>query len=143
ECHDLIPMLASPATLAALEWEALVALVAAEARPDLGAERTLRLTPTSDRAELDRRRRAFAEVERLAAEAPLVPSLGEPFAPRLERLETGRPPLDGGEILLLARLLTAAGEARARVLAADPPLAELAGRFAGVEDPEPLLAHVR
>lgn len=136
-------MLASPDTLAALEWEALVALVADEARTDLGAGLVHRLTPTCDRAELDRRRRAFAEVERLAAEAPLVPSLGEAFAPLLERLETARPPLDGGEILLLARLLAAAGEARARVLAADPPLGELAGRFAGVDDPEPLLAHVR
>lgn len=135
--------LAGPETLAALEWEALLALIADEARTDLGAQRILALEPTADREELERRRRAGAEVAALAAAAAFVPSLGEPFADLLERLESGRPPLDGSEILLLARLLSVAGEALQRIRAADPAPVELLRLCAELTDPAPLLAHVR
>jgi dsDNA-specific endonuclease/ATPase MutS2 len=115
-------------TLAALEYPSYLALVATETRTDLGVERLRELLPTADRGELDRRRAAWDELRRLAAEAPLVPSLGEPFAPLLARLGGDDEPLDGPQILALARLLAAAGEARRRVLSADPPSPELARR---------------
>ena len=134
---------ASAATLAALEWPALVALVAAEARTDLGAARLAALAPAADAAELERRRARHLEAARLGVEAPLVPALGEAFAPLLERLATELPPLDGPEILALARLLAAAGEAAARIRAADPPVPELFRRLEGLDDPEPLVARIR
>jgi len=129
-------------TLAALEYPSYLALLAAEARTDLGAGPLLARMPTADRDELERRRAAYDETRRLAVEAALVPSLDEAFAPLLRRLDGEEESLDGLQILALARLLTAAGEARRRVLVADPPCAELARRLEGSSDPAPLLAEV-
>jgi DNA mismatch repair protein MutS2 len=136
-------VIASRETLTALEWPALVALVADEARTDLGAAVLAALEPTADAAELARRRAAHDEVARLAVDGALVPSLDTAFAPLLERLETGLPPLDGSEILTLARLLEAGAAAIERIRAADPPVAELSRRLDGLGDPAGLLAHVR
>ena len=133
---------ASDATLAALEFRALLELIASEARTDLGRARLAELAPATEVAELERRRAAFAEVARLAAEAPLVPSEEEPIAPLVERLASGRPPLDGPEILVLARALAAAGDAARRIGAADPTCPELARRLAGLADPAPLVARI-
>ncbi len=133
---------ASDATLAALEFRALLELIAAEARTDLGRARLAALAPAADVAELERRRAAFEEVARLSAEAPLVPSEEEPIAPLVERLASGRPPLDGPEILVLARALAAAGDAARRIGAADPTCPELARRLAGLADPAPLVARI-
>jgi DNA mismatch repair protein MutS2 len=136
-------VIASRETLAALEWPALVALVADEARTDLGAAVIAALEPTGDAGELSRRRAAHEETARLSVEAALVPSLDTAFAPLLERLETGLPPLDGLEILTLARLLEAGGAAIERIRAADPPAPELARRLEGLGDPSGLVAQVR
>ena len=136
-------MIVAPATLLALEWPSLLALVADEARTDLGAERVTALVPAADEADLVKRRGAYLECQRLAVDGPLVPAFGELFSPLLERLATSQPPLDGPEILVVARLLAAGGEALARVRAADPPCPELAAGLAAVGDPGPLLARVR
>ncbi|HLF55772.1 MAG TPA: hypothetical protein VI942_02895, partial [Thermoanaerobaculia bacterium] len=69
-------MIATRATLEALELPALLELHAAEARTDLGAARLRALEPAVELAELERRRAGYAECERLALERPLVPSLG-------------------------------------------------------------------
>lgn len=136
-------MIASRETLAALEWPSLVALFADEARTDLGAAAIAALEPTGDAVELGSRRAAYAEVARLAVDGALVPSLDTAFAPLLERLATGLPPLDGPEILTLARLLEAGASAIERIRAADPPVPELARRLDGLGDPTGLVAHVR
>jgi len=130
-------------TLAALEWPSLVALVADEARTDLGAAQLLALAPAADATGLTARRTAYLEAARLAVDGPLVPAFGERFAPLLERLETARPPLEGAEILALARLLASGAEALARVRAAEPPCPELGARFAAIGDPAPLVARAR
>jgi len=135
-------MTASETTLAALELPRLLELFAAEARTDLGAARLRGLGPTADRAELERRRAAYVEVDRLVVEAPLVPSLDAELGPLLERLESELPPLDGGEIVVVARLLAAAGEAVARIRAAESPLPELGRRVAEMPDPRPLVERI-
>lgn len=132
-----------PETLAALEWPSLVALVADEARTDLGASRLAALVPAADAGELARRRAAYEEAVRLGADGPLVPAFGEPFAALVARLETARPPLEGLEILALARLLASGAEAIARVRGAEPACPELARRLEGVGDPTALVAHSR
>jgi DNA mismatch repair protein MutS2 len=132
-----------PETLAALEWPSLVALVADEARTDLGAARLSALVPAGDPAELDLRRAAYEEAVRLGADGPLVPALSDPIAPLLERLESARPPLEGAEILALARLLAGGAEALARVRGAEVPCPELTRRFSAVGDPASLIAHAR
>jgi DNA mismatch repair protein MutS2 len=133
---------ASPATLAALEYPALVALVAAEARTDLGAAKLRALLPTAAPDELEARRAAFLETARLGVDGAFVPSLGEPFAPLVERLKSQSPPLDGGEIVLVARLLASAAEAARRIERAEPACPVLALRLEGLGDAAPLLAQI-
>lgn len=134
---------ASAATREALELPRLLALVASEARTDLGAAWLAALLPAPSRVELEGRRAAYEEVDRLVADAPLVPSLeAAPLAPLAERLGSARPPLDGPEILLLAHVLRAAGEAARRIGAADPPCPELARRLVGLDDPGPLVRRI-
>jgi DNA mismatch repair protein MutS2 len=130
-------------TLAALEWPALLALIAEEARTDLGAALVAGTRPAGDTAELAARRAAWLEAARLGVDGALVPALGERCAPLLERLESARPPLEGPEILALARLLAAGADAVARVRAAEPPCPQLGARFTAIGDAAPLLAHVR
>ena len=100
------------------------------------------LEPARAPAELLRRRARYEEIERLTLEAPLVPGLGEGLAELVERLASGDPPLAGGEILRLAGLLAAGGEAAARIARADPPCAELARAVADLADPRPLVAKI-
>ncbi len=133
---------ASPATLEALEYGPLLALVGSEARTDLGRDRIAALLPAADLAELARRRAALDEAARLVVAAPLVASEEVPLAPLVARLGTGRPPLDGPEILALARALAGAGEAARRIGAAEPPCPELARRLVGLDDPAPLVARI-
>ena len=134
--------IASRATLAALEYGAALALFAAEARTDLGRDRLLAALPAASSGELVRRRSAYLECERLRLEEPLVPSLGEGVGGLAERAVTLEPALSGGEILVVARLLRAAGEAARRILAADPPCPTLAVAAAAVADPRPLVAKI-
>lgn len=133
---------ASAATARAIEFASLLELVADEARTDLGRERLRALVPAPDLAELVARRGRLDEVARLGIDSTFVPALGDGFADLLARLVTAEPPLDGPEILRLARLLAAGGEARARILAADPPVPGLAAAVGGLDDPGPLVRRV-
>ena len=133
---------AAPATRLALEFDAFLALFASEARTDLGAAVLSALAPAREEEELRRRRARYEEIARLSLEAPLVPGLGEGLGELVERLESGDPPLAGGEILRLAALLAAGGEAAARITAVDPPCAELARAVAGLADPQPLVRQI-
>ena len=133
---------AAPATLLALEFDSFLALYASEARTDLGAAVLRNLAPARAPSELLRRRARYEESERLTVEAPLVPGLGEGLAELVERLASGDPPLAGGEILRLAGLLAAGGEAAARISRADPPCTELARAVADLGDPRPLVAKI-
>ena len=105
----------SDATAAALEWSEVRALVAELAATDLGRERALGLGPAASREELERRRGRFSEAARLLPDGRLVPSFEQPVGELLERLETGRPPLAGGDLVRLAGLLAASERAAARV----------------------------
>ncbi len=134
--------IAAPATRLALEYDALLALFASEARTDLGASSLLALEPAPHLEELERRRARYEESERLTAEAPLVPGLGTGFAALVERLERGEAPLAGDEIVRLAGLLAAGGEAAARIRRADPPCPELARTTADLADPQPLVRRI-
>jgi len=133
---------AAPATRLALEFDSLLALFASEARTDLGAAVLRALEPAADEAELRRRRARYEELERLTLEAPLVPGLGEGFGELVARLESGDPPLAGSEILRLAGLLAAGGEAAARIARIDPPCAELGRAVAELADPQPLVRRI-
>jgi DNA mismatch repair protein MutS2 len=133
---------AAPATRLALEFDSLLALFASEARTDLGASVLRGLEPAADEAELRRRRARYEELERLTLEAPLVPGLGEGLGELVARLESGDPPLAGSEILRLAGLLAAGGEAAARIARIDPPCAELARAVAELADPQPLVRRI-
>ncbi len=133
---------AAPATLVALEFDSLLALFASEARTDIGADVLSGLAPAADAGELLRRRARYEEVARFTLEAPLVPGLGEGLAELVERLASGDPPLAGGEIVRLAGLLAAGGEAAARIARADPPCAELARMVADLADPQPLVRKI-
>jgi DNA mismatch repair protein MutS2 len=136
------PVIASPATLAALEFDAALALYADEARTDLGRARLLAARPLADEAALVARREAYAECDRLRVEAPLVPSLGDELGEKLERAVTGEPALGGGEILLVARLLAAAGEAARRIRSAEPACPRLVRLAEPFGDPRPLVAKI-
>ena len=133
---------AAPATRLALEFDAFLALFASEARTDLGAKVLLGLEPARQEEELLRRRARYEESERLTLESPLVPGLGEGLSGLVERLAGGDPPLAGGEIVRLAGLLAAGGEAAARIERADPPCEELARAVAGFGDPGPLVRRI-
>ena len=133
---------AAPATRLALELDAFLALFASEARTDLGAAVLRALEPAREEGELRRRRACYEEIGRLSLEAPLVPGLGEGLAELVDRLESGDPPLAGGEILRLAGLLAAGGEAAARIAAVDPPCTELARAVTGLADPLPLVRKI-
>jgi DNA mismatch repair protein MutS2 len=134
--------IASRATLAALEYGSALALYAAEARTDLGRTRLLATLPAASEAELRARRGAYFEVDRLRAEAPLVPSLGDGLGGLVARALTGEPALSGPEVLVVARFLAAAGEASRRILAADPPCPEIALPAAALPDPRPLVSKI-
>ncbi len=129
----------SPATAAALEWPTLLRLIAALAATDLGAARVAALEPQTDRAALDRHRRRFEEAGRLRADGRWVPSFEQPLGELLRRLETGRPPVGGAELVRLGSLLAATGAARRRIREADPPCPELAA----LADPLPGLGALR
>lgn len=109
------PAVISEATAAALEWSEVRALVAELASTDLGRERALGLEPAVGGEALERRRGRFSEVARLLPDGRLVPSFEQPLGELLERLETGRPPLAGGDLVRLAALLAASERAVGRI----------------------------
>jgi len=132
----------SAATAAALEWPTLLALVAELAASDLGRERVLALAPHTDADSLATARRRYEEVDRLAADGRLVPSFEQPLDDLLARLETGRPPLAGADLVRLASLLRATGAAAKRIRAADPPCTALGERVTGLPDLSGLVREV-
>jgi DNA mismatch repair protein MutS2 len=133
---------AAPATIEALELPRLLAVVAQLAASDLGRERILALAPCADAEALAVRRGRFSEAARLLVDQALVPSFELPLADLLERLTSGRPPLDGPDLVRLADLLRATGEAVRRIAAADPPCPQLATAVAPLPNLASLAARI-
>ena len=133
---------ASPASIRALELDALLAMVAELAGTDLGRARILELAPAAGEEELAARRRRHEEARRLVAGSPLVGALDFSAAELLERLRSPREGLSGLDLVRLADLLKAVRAAAVRVREADPPCPELASGAAGLADLSPLLARI-
>jgi DNA mismatch repair protein MutS2 len=122
----------SPATAQALELPSLLAVVSLLAASDLGRERVLSLRPFEEEDDLRRQRTLFEEASRLVAERSLVPDFEAPLGDLLRRLTTGRPPLEGTDLVRLADLGKATRAAVQRIREAVPPcpaLARLAGEL--------------
>lgn len=132
------PELLSPASATALELPILLALVAELTASDLGREAVLRLEPFLEEGDLEARRNRYQEVDRLLGDGPLVPAFDAPLGDLLERLETGRPPVGGADLMRLRALLRAGREAAERVRRSEPPCSALEEWVATVPDLEPL-----
>src|SRR5687768_5911925 len=133
----------SPASLAALEYPSLLAVVASQAASDLGRERILALVPLADAAALAERRAAYEEAGRLLGGGALVPSFETPLLPLLARAAGAPPGLSGRDVVALADLLETTTPVVARIAAADPPCPALAARAAILPDVEPLRRQIR
>ncbi len=132
----------SQATAQALEFPSLLAVVSMFAASDLGRERVLDLRPFEELAALRAHRTRFEEASRLVAERALVPDFDVPLGELLARLITGRPPVEGLDMVRLADLGKATRSAVTRIREAVPPcpaLGELAG---GLADVEPLVRKI-
>ncbi|HEY8020018.1 MAG TPA: Smr/MutS family protein [Thermoanaerobaculia bacterium] len=142
----------SAASAAALELPSFLAVLAHLAASDLGRDRILALAPAADEGELGRRRRRFEEASRLVSAASgaggvsgagaLVPDFEVPIAALLSGIETGRPPLEGIDLVHLADVLKASRAAKARIAAADPPAPELGALAAALPDLGELLRRI-
>jgi len=125
----VLPSVASAATLAALEFPGLLALVADFAATDLGRAEVGALLPLADPDELRQRRAALEEVIRLAAAGTgLPPAVGEQPGAALAGLASAELAVSGSQILALAELVRGSHVAAERILAADPPCPTLALR---------------
>ena len=133
----------SSASLAALEYPSLLALLAELAASDLGRARALALRPLADAEALRERRAAYEEVGRLLGGGRLVPAFEVALAPLLARAAGAPPGLSGRDAVELMDLLAATEAVRARLAAADPPCPTLAAAVAALPDGEPLLRRVR
>src|SRR3982750_3269671 len=89
----------SKATAQALEFPSLLAVVARFAASDLGRERVLGLRPFEEEGPLRARRTLFEEASRLVGERALVPDFDVPLGALLTRIDTGRPPVEGGDLV--------------------------------------------
>jgi len=132
----------SDATAQALELPSLLAVVSCLASSDLGRDRVLRLEPYDDEAALRLQRARFEEASRLIGDRPLVPDLDFPLGQLLERLVTGRPPLEGADLVRLADLGRATRAASARIREAVPPCPHLLRMAEALPDIDPLLRRV-
>ncbi|HSK78891.1 MAG TPA: Smr/MutS family protein [Thermoanaerobaculia bacterium] len=132
----------SIATAQALEFPSLLAVVSRLAASDLGRERVLALVPFADEGALRLHRTLFEEAARLVAERPLVPDFDAPLGDLLERLVTGRPPLEGIDLVRLADLGKATRAAAERIREAVPPCPALARRTAELPDIDSLLRKI-
>src|SRR5262245_28130386 len=97
----------SEATALALELPSLLEVVAHFASTDLGRERVLALAPFVEEEPLLAQRRRIEEAGRLLGLGPLVPDFDVPVGELVERLVTGRPPVQGSDLVRLADLLRA------------------------------------
>lgn len=134
--------LLSRSTAEALELPSLLAVLARLAATDLGRDRMLALAPFTDEAELARHRQRVEEAFRLVGEASLVPEVEVSLASLLERLLSGRPPVEGIDLVRLADLGKASRQAGERVLAAVPPCPALARLAGELPDLQALLRRV-
>ncbi|HEX9940385.1 MAG TPA: Smr/MutS family protein [Thermoanaerobaculia bacterium] len=132
----------SQATAQALEFPSLLAVVSRFAASDLGRERVLALRPCEREAELKERRVLFEETSRLVGERGLVPDFEVPLGDLLVRLTSGRPPLEGIDLVRLADLGRASRAAAVRIREAVPPCPALAARVRELPDLGPLLQRI-
>src|SRR5262249_10261454 len=79
---------------------------------------------------------------RLVAERPLIPAFDAALGDLLRRLATGRPALEGIDLVRLADLGKATRAAAARLREAVPPCPALERRTAGLPDLDPLLRRI-
>ena len=140
---DSAPLVVSEASLAALEYPSLLAVLAVLGATDLGRERIHDLRPLAGGAELAERRAAYEEAGRLLSNGALVPSFETPLLPLLARAAGASPGLSGRDVVALADLLDITAAVRERIAAADPPVPALAARAATVADAEPLRRQIR
>jgi DNA mismatch repair protein MutS2 len=119
----------SEASLEALEFPQLLAVVSVLAATDLGRQRILRLAPFSQEEELRLHHRLVEEAGRLLQGGRLIPAFEEPLVSTLERLVSDRPPIAGPELVVLAALIRAVDELKGRIAEADPPCPELGKRI--------------
>ncbi|HEV8238539.1 MAG TPA: Smr/MutS family protein [Thermoanaerobaculia bacterium] len=133
----------SAASLAALEYPSLLAVVASQAASDIGRERILALAPLADTAALAQRRAAYDEAGRLLQGGALVPSFETALEPLLARAAGAPPGLSGRDVVALADLLETTAPAVARIAEADPPCEALAVRAATLPDTAPLRRQIR
>ncbi|HEY4562601.1 MAG TPA: hypothetical protein VIJ36_06460, partial [Thermoanaerobaculia bacterium] len=132
----------SQATAQALEFPSLLAVVARFAASDLGRERVLGLRPFEEEGPLRARRTLFEEASRLVGERALVPDFDVPLGDLLTRINTGRPPVEGGDLVRLADLGKATRTAAARIRGAVPPCPALDALARGLPDVDPLLKKI-
>ncbi len=106
----------SRATLEALEFPALLAVLAGFAGSDVGRREILALTPQTDVGEIERRRALYREVEgELAAAGALVPHIEQPLLVLREQLESGGDRLTGADLLELATVIETSEEVVSRL----------------------------
>lgn len=132
----------SAATAQALEFPSLLAVVSRLAASDLGSALILDLRPFAEEAALHEHRRCFEEAARLVSERSLVPDFDAPLGELLRRLATGRPPLEGLDVVRLADLGKATRTAVGRLREAVPPCPALERRAAGLPGLDPLLHRI-
>lgn len=132
----------SEATALALELPSLLAVVSRLASTDLGRERALGLEPYGDESALRQQRARFEEASRLLAERSLVPDFDIPLGALLERLATGRPALEGADLVRLGDLGKATRAAAARIRESVPPTPHLLRIADGLPDLDPLLRKI-
>ncbi len=132
----------SQATSQALEFPSLLAVVSRFAASDLGRERVLDLRPFAEEGGLRARRTLFEEASRLVGERGLVPEFEVPLGELMERLSTGRPPLEGIDLVRLADLGKATRAAATRIVEAVPPCPALAAAARELPDVQPLLQRI-
>jgi len=132
----------SQATALALEFPSLLAVVARLAASDLGRARVLALRPFEDEVDLRARRVRFEEASRLTGERSLVPEFEVPLGGLLDRLVTGRPPIEGIDLVYLADLGKATRAAAQRIREAVPPCPALDRQARDLPDLDPLLKRI-
>jgi DNA mismatch repair protein MutS2 len=132
----------SQATAQALELPSLLAVVSRFAATDLGRDQVLGLQPFEQEAPLRARRTLFEEASRLVGERALVPDFDVPVGELLTRITTGRPPVEGIDLVRLADLGRATRAASTRIREAVPPCPALDALVRGLPDVDPLLRQI-
>jgi DNA mismatch repair protein MutS2 len=132
----------SQGTAQALEFPSLLAVVSRFAASDLGRERALGLRPFEDEGELRARRTLFEEASRLVGERALVPDFDAPLGGLLTGIATGRPPVEGIDLVRLGDLGRATRAAAARIREAVPPCPALEALARELPDVDPLLKKI-